>query len=390
MSTAQAVVLALVFGLAVGAVFAVLLRSAMDRGAAALELVDRRLPDGIAAALGALDGPALMVDGSNTVLLATAAAESLGLVDGRLLNHRELVVLVDESRARHTPRTKDLLLRRGTVGPPTLHIAARAAPIGLSAVLLLVEDRSDAVRLEAVRRDFVGNVSHELKTPIGAVGLLAEALDSAADDPDQVRRFASRLTSEAARLAQITREIIDFSRIQSRDPLHEPQPVALDDIVHAAVDRNHVLADAKRIDVVVGKRSGLFVLGDETLLTTAVHNLVANAVQYSPPNGHVGIGARSRDGVVEIAVTDQGVGIPDEEIDRVFERFYRGDPARSRQTGGTGTGLGLSIVKHIAENHGGEVRVWSRPGRGSTFTIRLPETPAPPIERPRRRDKERV
>jgi two-component system sensor histidine kinase SenX3 len=132
------------------------------------------------------------------------------------------------------------------------------------------------------------------------------------------------------------------------------------------------------------------VLGDETLLTTAVHNLVANAVQYSPANGHVGIGARSRDGVVEIAVTDQGVGIPDDEIDRVFERFYRGDPARSRQTGGTGTGLGLSIVKHIAENHGGEVRVWSRPGRGSTFTIRLPETPAPPIERPRRRDKERV
>jgi two-component system sensor histidine kinase SenX3 len=241
-----------------------------------------------------------------------------------------------------------------------------------------------------VRRDFVANVSHELKTPIGAVTLLAEALDSAADDPDQVRRFASRLTSEAARLAQITREIIDFSRIQSRDPLHEPRPVLLDDVLNAAVDRNRVLADTKAIDVVVGKRSGIHVLGDETLLTTAVHNLVANAVQYSAPSGHVGIGVRSRDGVVEISVTDQGAGIPEDEIDRVFERFYRGDPARSRQTGGTGTGLGLSIVKHIAENHGGEVRVWSRLGRGSTFTIRLPETPAPEIGRTRRREKERV
>ena len=172
--------------------------------------------------------------------------------------------------------------------------------------------------------------------------------------------------------------------------MHEPRPVPLDDVLTAAVDRTRVLADAKRVDVVVGKRSGLHVLGDATLLITAVHNLVANAVQYSPPNGHVGIGARSRDGVVEIAVTDRGVGIPDEEIDRVFERFYRGDPARARGTGGTGTGLGLSIVKHIVENHGGEVRVWSRLGRGSTFTIRLPETPAPDVGRTRHREKERV
>lgn len=382
--------LALVFGVTVGALFAALLRDAMDRGLAALELVDQRLPDGVAAVLGALDGPAIVVDGSNTVLIATEAAEGLGLVGSRLLQHPELGTLVDEARADHTARTRDLVLRRGAVGPPTLHVTARAAPVGLSMVLLLVEDRSDAVRLEAVRRDFVGNVSHELKTPIGAVSLLAEALDSAADDPVQVRRFASRLTSEAARLVRITREIIDLSRIQSRDPLREPRPVSLDEVLYAAVDRNHVLADAKQIEVVVGKRTGLYVLGDETLITTAVHNLVANAVQYSPPHGHVGIGARSKDGVVEIAVTDQGVGIPEDEIDRVFERFYRGDPSRARQTGGTGTGLGLSIVKHIAENHGGEVRVWSRLGRGSTFIIRLPETPAPDNGRQRRRQKESV
>ncbi|HET6826493.1 MAG TPA: HAMP domain-containing sensor histidine kinase [Amnibacterium sp.] len=390
MGTAAAVVLALGFGVAVGALFTTLVRDAMDRGLAALELMDQRLPDGVAAVLGALDGPAIVVDGSNTVLATTEAAEALGLVSGRLLHHPELGTLVDEVRADHRARARDLVLRRGAVGPPTLHVTARAAPVGLSMVLLLVEDRSDAVRLDAVRHDFIGNVSHELKTPIGAVGLLAEALDSAADDPVQVRRFASRLTNEASRLAQITREIIELSRIQSRDPLSDPRPVSLDAVLFAAVDRNHVLADAKQIEVVLGKRTGLHVLGDETLITTAVHNLVANAVQYSPPNGHVGIGARSRDGVVEIAVTDRGAGIPADEIDRVFERFYRGDPSRARQSGGTGTGLGLSIVKHIVENHGGEVRVWSRLGRGSTFTIRLPEAPAPDEGRTRHREKESV
>jgi two-component system sensor histidine kinase SenX3 len=130
------------------------------------------------------------------------------------------------------------------------------------------------------------------------------------------------------------------------------------------------------------------VLGDEALLITAVHNLVANALQHSQPEGHVGIGARARDDVVEISVSDQGAGIPEEDLERVFERFYRGDPSRSRATGGTG--LGLSIVRHIAENHGGEVRVWSRLGRGSTFTIRLPLTPAPDEPKPRRRERQRA
>ncbi|MDQ1512525.1 MAG: two-component system, OmpR family, sensor histidine kinase SenX3, partial [Microbacteriaceae bacterium] len=263
-----------------------------------------------------------------------------------------------------------------------------AAPVGVSSMLLLADDRSDSVRLEAVRRDFVANVSHELKTPIGAVGLLAEALESAADDPEQVRRFAARLTTEANRLGTITREIIDFSRLQSRDPLDRPAPVNLDEVLASARDRNRVAAEAKSIEVVLGKRTGLHVLGDEALLTTAVHNLVANAVQHSLPGGHVGIAGRARDAVVEISVSDQGAGIPEQDLERVFERFYRGDPARSRTTGGTG--LGLSIVKHIAENHGGDVRVWSRVGRGSTFTIRLPETPAPDGTRPRRREKERV
>jgi two-component system sensor histidine kinase SenX3 len=164
--------------------------------------------------------------------------------------------------------------------------------------------------------------------------------------------------------------------------------VPLDDVLRAAVDATRVAAEARGISVVLGKRSGLWASGDRPLLTTAVQNLVANAISFSPPRGHVGVGVRSRDGVVEVAVSDQGIGIAEDVLDRVFERFYRTDQARSRQTGGTG--LGLSIVKHVAENHGGEVRVWSHVGRGSTFTIRLPEIPAPASARSSRREKERA
>jgi two-component system sensor histidine kinase SenX3 len=244
------------------------------------------------------------------------------------------------------------------------------------------------VRLEAVRRDFVANVSHELKTPIGAVSLLSEALVSAADDPDQVQRFAARLTTEAGRLGALVQQIIEFSRVQGADPLETPEAVALDDVLRAAVERTRVAAEARTVSVVLGKKSGLWTLGDRAMLTTAVQNLVANAISFSAAGGHVGVGVRSRDGVVEIAVSDQGIGIAEEDLDRVFERFYRTDQARSRSTGGTG--LGLSIVKHISENHGGAVRVWSRVGRGSTFTVRLPEIPAPATARSSRREKERA
>ena len=327
MGTAQLVVLTLVFGLLVGAVFALLLRAAKDRGSAAIDLVDQRLPDGIAAVLGALEGPAIVLDGSNSVLLSTPAATALGLVGGRVLHHDELGALVDEARAAHAARTRDLLLRRGTVGPPTLHVAARAAPVGLSHVLLLVEDRSDVVRLEAVRRDFVANVSHELKTPIGAVGLLAEALDSAADDPDQVRRFAARLTSEATRLAHITREIIDFSRIQSRDPLHQPRPVSLDDVAERG---RRPQPGAGRGEVHRGRRRQALRRARARRRDAADHRRAQPrrerpaVLRPERPRRHRR--AVPATGSSRSSVTDQGAGIPEDEVDRVFERFYRGDP----------------------------------------------------------------
>jgi two-component system, OmpR family, sensor histidine kinase SenX3 len=222
-----------------------------------------------------------------------------------------------------------------------------------------------------VRRDFVANISHELKTPIGAVGLLAEALQAASNEPDQVRRFAKRLTKESERLARITQEIIELSRLQAADALTKSDIVEIDRVVAQAIDQNHVLADSNKVRLVSGGDAGAEVYGDEPLLVVALHNLISNAIQYSPKHSRVGVGVSYVDGIVEIAVTDQGAGIPEEDLERVFERFYRIDPARSRHTGGSG--LGLSIVKHVVQNHGGDVRVWSQPGSGSTFTIRLPE-----------------
>jgi two-component system sensor histidine kinase SenX3 len=286
--------------------------------------------------------------------------------------HHVLVDLADRVRRNGESVTRELELSRGPFGEASIYLFVRAARLGSRYVLLLAEDRTEAYRLDAVRRDFVANISHELKTPIGAVGLLAEALQAASDDPKQVKKFAKRLTKESERLAGITQEIIELSRLQAEDALTKPDVVEIDEVIAQAVDQNQVLAESNKVHLVSGGDAGAQVYGDEPLLVVAVHNLIANAVQYSPKHSRVGIGVSSVDGIVEIAVTDQGPGIPEDETERVFERFYRVDPARSRHSGGSG--LGLSIVKHVVQNHGGEVRVWSQAGSGSTFTIRLPET----------------
>jgi two-component system sensor histidine kinase SenX3 len=235
----------------------------------------------------------------------------------------------------------------------------------------VLHDITELRALEEVRRDFVANISHELKTPIGAIGLLSEALHTAADDPEQVRLFADRLNAESARIARLTQDIIELSRLQAVDAVANAERVEIDQVIASAVDRNRVGADAHGIELVVGVPSNATVYGDPKLLITAIDNLISNAIRYSPDASRVGVGARAANGVVEIAVTDQGEGIPEADQERIFERFFRVDQARSRHTGGTG--LGLSIVKHAVQNHGGDVRVWSQPGMGSTFTIRLPE-----------------
>jgi two-component system sensor histidine kinase SenX3 len=248
-------------------------------------------------------------------------------------------------------------------------------------LLALVEDRTQAIRIDEIRRDFVANVSHELKTPVGALSLLAEAVLDASDDPEAVRRFAGRMQQESGRLTRLVQEIIDLSRLQYDDPVESPEPVKVDEIVVSALDRSRVDAENRHIRLASGGQPGLQVLGNESQLVVALGNLVENAVAYSEPHTQVAVGVRTAGQLVEITVTDQGVGIDESDLDRIFERFYRVDPARSRATGGTG--LGLSIVKHVAASHGGDVAVWSSRGAGSTFTLRLPlhaespDTPTP-------------
>lgn len=370
MDSAWLVPAALAFGVALGAgVFAIVLMAAR-RGQRAADVVSTSVPDGVDQVIDALESAGVVLDPSNNVVKASPGAMAFGLVWHQALVHPELVALVDRVRRNGEPITEELHLSRGPFGDAAIYLFVRVARLGARYILLLAEDRTESYRLEEVRRDFVANISHELKTPIGAVSLLAEALVSASDEPDQVKRFAKRLTKESERLARITQEIIELSRLQATDALTRADLVDIDHVVAVAIDQNRVVADSHKINLVSGGDAGAEVYGDEALLVTALHNLIANAIQYSPEGSRIGIGVNQSDGVVEIAVTDQGVGIPEDELDRVFERFFRSDPARSRNTGGSG--LGLAIVKHVVQNHGGDIRVWSQPGSGSTFTIRLP------------------
>jgi two-component system sensor histidine kinase SenX3 len=362
---------ALAFGLLVGVGVSVAIMAAHRRGRSAVAVVTAVVPDGVEEVIDSLESAGVVIDSSNNVLSASTAALAFGLVWNQALAHPEIIALVNQVRRDGIPVNRELHLTRSLFGEAQLHVNVRVARLGTRFVLLLAEDRTESFRLDEVRRDFVANISHELKTPIGAIGLLAEALTVASDEPKEVRRFAKRLTIEADRLARLTHEIIELSRLQAAEPLASAEKVDIDSVIAQAVDRNRVAAESHRISLVSGGDAGAEVYGDEQLLVTAVHNLIANAIQYSPDGFRVGVGVTAVDGVVEIAVTDQGVGIPDGERGRVFERFFRVDNARSRHTGGTG--LGLAIVKHAVQNHGGDVRVWSQQGSGSTFTIRLPE-----------------
>ncbi|MFD4672278.1 sensor histidine kinase [Lentzea sp. NPDC058450] len=237
-------------------------------------------------------------------------------------------------------------------------------------------DESEAVRLEKTRRDFVANVSHELKTPVGALALLAEAVLDASDDQDEVRRFSAKIMQEATRLGALVTELIALSRLQGAEKLPELAETEIDVVINEALSRSKLAAESVNISITTDEPSGFVVPGDRSLLVTALTNLLDNAVAYSPPGSPVSVSRRLVDGHVEIAVTDRGIGIAEDQQIRVFERFYRVDKARSRATGGTG--LGLAIVKHVAANHGGEVKLWSLPGTGSTFTLRLPAAATEP------------
>ncbi|MER5548786.1 sensor histidine kinase [Streptomyces sp. NPDC001118] len=358
--------------------------------------IDPVLPPGVDTVLSVLRSSAVVLDEADAVVKASSAAYALGLVRGGKLAVEPMLLMARDTRRDGEIRQVELdLPRRGTGRGEALAVSARVAPLGSRLVLLLVEDLTEARRIEAVRRDFVANVSHELKTPVGALSLLSEAVMDASDDPEAVQRFAGRMQIEATRLTNLVQELIDLSRVQNDDPLEDAEPIRVDELVAEAVDRCRHQAGTKQITMAWnvlapegpdqgggGRRAGgtadLHVWGNRGQLAAALGNLVENAVNYSPARTRVGIAARrvSAPGgdMIELAVTDQGIGISDKDKERIFERFYRVDPARSRATGGTG--LGLAIVKHVVASHGGEVTVWSAEGQGSTFTLRLPEAGA--------------
>ncbi len=332
-------------------------------------------PIGIRRLIDIMDPAAVVVDADDLVLLANASARGLGVVRGDRIAMPALTAAVSSARAAGSRRT-EIALPEDVVGAGGRRIGVHAAQLDPNGtVALLLQDVTEIRRVEAVRRDFVANVGHELKTPVGALTLLAEAVQEAADDPDAIRRFSARMRHEAERLARLVRELIDLTRLQGGDPLPALEPVSLDGIVAEAIDRTRLAATAKGIALTAACQPGLVVRGVESQLITAVTNLLTNAVAYSTAQTHVSVGTRARSGFAEIAVTDAGVGIPDDARQRVFERFYRVDQSRASATGGTG--LGLSIVKHIVTNHGGSVEVWSEPGIGSTFTVRIPLAPRP-------------
>ncbi|MEV4557148.1 ATP-binding protein [Kitasatospora sp. NPDC049285] len=350
------------------------------------------LPPGVDTVLSVLRSCAIVLGDGDEVVKASSAAYAMGLVRGGKVAVDQMLALARSTRRDGEIRQVDLELTRPGAAARTaepLAVSVRVAPLGSRLVLVLVEDLTDRRRIEAIRRDFVANVSHELKTPVGALSLLSEAVADASDDPEAVQRFAGRMQVEATRLASLVQEIIDLSRVQDDQLKVDPEPCPVDELIAEAIDRCRQTAAAKQIHITAGGTGNLYLTGNRGQLAAALGNLVENAVNYSPPRTRVAIATRrissaaalgEADGeLIEISVTDQGIGISEKDRERIFERFYRVDPARSRLTGGTG--LGLSIVKHVAASHRGTVSVWSVEGQGSTFTLRLPAGQAPAADR---------
>ena len=326
-------------------------------------------------ALAQVGGAAAVIGPHDEVLHSTVSARSMNIVRGSRIIEETVLEIVRESRQRSTELCRDIDVPGTATGRTAQHLTVRVGPLDAHGnIVLVVDDRAPLLRVEQTRRDFVANISHELKTPIGAIAILSEAVEGAADDPEAVRHFAGRLNKETARVSEMVSQIINLSRLQSDQPMMTPQQVDVCHVLADAVERNRELADSREVNLVVKAEPDLEIQGDPAQLTDAVSNLIHNAIVYSNPRARVAVSSRLVHDVdgdrADIAVADNGIGITDEDQRRIFERFYRVDYARSRDNGGTG--LGLSLVKHIAQAHGGSVDVWSKVGQGSTFTLSIP------------------
>lgn len=334
------------------------------------EVVARTLvPHRTRQVIGALQSGAIIVRTDRRAAFSNHSASALGIArpDGAL--HEGVAELAEEAWRTGEVVEREVEVRRGVLGAVT-QVHVRVTPIDDELALAVANDNTEQRAAEATRREFAVNVSHELKTPIGALSLLAENVEDAADEPELVRTFAVKMRREARRLTKLIQEIIEISRLQGGESVLDHEEVDVVGLIHEAFEGARLAAENKRIDLVVDARIRPVVLGDRDLLVMAVRNLVDNAIQYSDAGKRVTASVTAKDDAVSIAVLDQGIGIDASDQERIFERFFRTDPARARETGGTG--LGLSIVKHVALQHSGAVSVWSQPSVGSTFTITLP------------------
>lgn len=354
----------------------------------------------------------VVVDSLATVQYASPAARRFGIIHDQAMALAEIRDIVKLVSTDSVVRERELTIplhgrtRTGVVntngkgveaGKPlpedTLYLHVRVGQIADNLFAIFISDMSEQRRFEIMRRDFVTNVSHELKTPAGAISLLAETIGDAADDPDAVKYFSGRISKESERLTELVHRLIDLQKAQSASAMLNAERLSVLSVAREALSENQVKAESKHIGLVLSvngrqmlvhatadelakeseRDEDVFVVADRETIKTAVKNLVENAINYSPEHTTVAVGIGSDDGNVTIRVVDQGIGIPAAALGRIFERFYRVDPARSRETGGTG--LGLAITKHCVEDCGGTISVWSREGEGSTFTISLPQAP---------------
>ena len=329
------------------------------------------LPQTLIATLNAIDRESLILDAGSKIVFSTPGCVNLNIVKDEKLNSEEMLALVRAVRRTNKNQEGSVEVARGPIGEGKRELQLTVSTIsddGL--VLVMIDDEGEKQRVDAVRRDFITNISHELKTPITALSLNSDALLEIKNEPDQVVKFANKIKLQANRLNELVKEIINLSKLQDSDPLDMAHEVEILDAVKEAIDQCETTAESRNIWIDLDESQEAVVIGNREQIVMALHNLIENAINYSAEGTRVNVVVNREGQIVEVLVKDQGIGIADSEIDRIFERFYRVDPARSRATGGTG--LGLSIVKHVAKNHGGEVKVWSSPGVGSTFSIRLP------------------
>ena len=331
--------------------------------------VDQKLND----LLELTDADHLIVDSEDSVVTCSETVINIGLVNGNRVTSEAIRKLIRSARKKDELIETEVAIPRGSLTNGFHERRVRISSIGKDGtVAVLIFDDTEARRLDAVRRDFVANISHELKTPIGGISILAEALAEASNDPELVKNFSERMQIEATRLSHLDQEIIDLSRIQDQNTMQNSEMVSLNKVIEEAIDQSKVLAGKRHVELNFASDEEVQFFGDRKQLVMAISNLIENAINYSPERTSVNVLLRKNNEVAEIAISDQGVGIAEADIERIFERFYRVDSARSRDTGGTG--LGLSIVKHVISNHGGDIQVWSDPGTGSTFTVLLPLT----------------